>query len=66
MFDVGRSKKCFNLPLTSIFSRRNGRTFLGPPLEAVGLDQTNGRGTGFRDVYASSSRALVENLERSV
>ena len=41
MFDVGRSKKCFNLPLTSIFySRRNGRTFLGPPPEVEGLVQT--------------------------
>ena len=34
-------KKCFTLPLTSIFySRRNGRTFPGPPIESVGLDQT--------------------------
>ncbi len=41
MFDVGRSKECFNLLLTSIFySRRNGRTFPGPPIESVGLDQT--------------------------
>ncbi len=34
-------KKCFTLPLTSVFySRRNGRTYPVPPLEAAGLDQT--------------------------
>jgi hypothetical protein len=30
----------FVLRIFYVFSRRNGRTFPGPPLEAVGLDHT--------------------------
>ena len=42
MFDVGRSKNALICRQRVFFSRRNGRTFPGPSLEAVGLDQTKG------------------------
>jgi hypothetical protein len=43
MFDVGRSKKCFNLPPTSIFFSPDRKTYASLPPEAVGLNKTNMR-----------------------
>ncbi len=62
-------KKCFNLLPTSIFySRRNGRTFPGPPIESVGLYQTkDSRDIGFewiKNEYRMSNKESRMSKEK--